>query len=69
MNNIQKKILKNIENGVKNIEKFVQLIIQEVLKNGGIVEKMDGIVDIFKRSEEMYGIKYDYYIEDGDLKV
>ena len=30
---------------------------------------MDGIVEICKKSEEMYGIKYDYYIGDGDSKV
>ena len=31
--------------------------------------EVDGIVEIFKRSEEMYGIKYDYYVGDGDSKV
>ena len=31
--------------------------------------EVDGIVEIFKRSEEMYGIKYNYYVGDGDSKV
>ena len=47
---------------MKNINKFVQLITPEAL------EKLRWLV-LKKFSEEIYGIKYDYYVEDGDSKV
>ena len=31
--------------------------------------EVDGIVEISKRSEEIYGIKYDYYVGDVNSKV
>lgn len=31
--------------------------------------EVDGIIEIFKRSEELYGIKYAHYIGDGDNKT
>ena len=30
--------------------------------------EVDGIVEISKRSEEIYGIKYDYYVGDVNSK-
>lgn len=31
--------------------------------------EVDGIVEIFQRSEELYGVKYANYIGDGDTKT
>lgn len=31
--------------------------------------EVNGIIEMFKRSEEKYGVKYSHYIGDGDTKT
>jgi len=50
-------------NGMKNIKNHAKAITR------ALGQKVNSVVEMFKRSEELYGTKYAYYIGDGDSKT